>query len=118
MYLYGVMLLSSLVELLLLLAANRLTGCPPAPGRCLLAALLGGLYSGACLLPQLQCISHALWRCGFLCLLGIVAFGWHSYSLRRTALFLFLSSLFFFDAGFFSSSSFFFSCQTSFFLFF
>lgn len=91
MYLYGVMLLSSLVELLLLLAANRLTGCPPAPGRCLLAALLGGLYSGACLLPQLQCISHALWRCGFLCLLGIVAFGWHSYSLRRTALFLFLS---------------------------
>ena len=90
MYLYGVMLLSMLVDLLLLLAANRLAGCPAAYGRCLLASLLGGLYSGVCMLPGLRFAGSAVCRLLLVSILGLIAYGLGCHSLRRTALFLFL----------------------------
>lgn len=90
MYVYGVMGLSFFVYLLLLLAANRLTGCPPLFSRCVMASLLGGLYSGMCLLHWLPFGHSAVYRGILLCLLGLVAFGVKLHSLRRTALFLVL----------------------------
>ena len=90
MYLYGVMLLGSVVDLLLLLAANRLAGCPTPYSRCVAASLLGGLYTGICLVPQLQFLGNPLCRFVLLCGLGVLAFGVNVHCLRRTAIFLFL----------------------------
>ena len=91
MYLYPVMLISFLVDLLLLLAANRLTGCPPALGRCLLAAMAGGVYSGACMLPALGSLGSTVCRMAVLGLLGAVAFGPNRRGISRCALFVFLN---------------------------
>lgn len=87
MYLYLVMLLNFLVNLLLLLAANRLSGCPGSAGRCLGAALLGGLYGGACMLNQLEFLNGMLWHLVALGTIGLIAFGWSIHGLRRCALF-------------------------------
>lgn len=91
MYLYGVMLLGGVVNCLLLLAANRLAGYPPAYGRCAAASFAGGLYTGACMVAKLQFLGNPLCRFLVLCGLGALAFGVDTRSLRRTALFLFLS---------------------------
>ena len=45
-YLDLVILLNFLVDFLLLLGTNRLSGFPAAIGRCALAAALGALHSG------------------------------------------------------------------------
>ena len=50
-YLDLVMGLNFLVDFLLLLGTNRLSGFPLRASRCALGALLGSVYSGACLLP-------------------------------------------------------------------
>lgn len=91
MYLYAVMLMKFLVDLLLLLAANRLAGCEASLCRCLLAALLGGLYGGLCMLEQLRFAGGFLWRLMSFGIMGVVAFGLSAHTLRRCALFSFLS---------------------------
>lgn len=91
MYLYGVMILNLLVDLLLILAANRLAGCPPSPFRCLLGAMLGGLYSGACMLRGWGFLGNPLCRVVVLVGVGLTAFGLSAYVLRRCALLVFLS---------------------------
>ena len=50
-YVDGVMLLNFLVDYLLLLGTNRLSGHPSDSRRLLASAVLGAVYSGACLLP-------------------------------------------------------------------
>ena len=47
-YLDLVMLLNFLVDFLLLLGTNRLSGFPAAPGRCALAAVFGSVYAAGC----------------------------------------------------------------------
>lgn len=91
MYLYGVMVLNFLVDLMLILAANRLAGCPPSPVRCLLGAMLGGIYSGACMLPGWTMLGSLPCRGAILVGIGLVAFGISCYVLRRCALLVFLS---------------------------
>ncbi len=53
MYLYldVVAILNFLVDFLLILGTNRLTGFPPEYWRSAAAAGLGGVYGAACLLP-------------------------------------------------------------------
>ena len=76
-YADGVMLLNFLVDALLIMGTNRLTGYPVMVGRTASAAALGSLYSGACLLPGFRflggiCgVSQALRSCPGLRLAGI-----------------------------------------------
>ena len=85
-----VMGLNFLVNLLLLLAANRLSGFPPQMVRTLLAAALGGLYAGACLVPSFAVLKNLFWQgAAFICV-AMIAFGFHKSSLRRGAVFVLL----------------------------
>ena len=86
-----VMLLNFLVDFLLLLAADRLTGFPASPGRAAMAAGLGAVYSGCCLLPGFGFLAGWLWRTVFLGLMAAVAFGWSPSALYRGGMFLVLS---------------------------
>ncbi len=90
-YLDIVMLLNFLVDFLLLLASNRLVGVPSRTARCALAAGLGAVYAGACMLPGLRFLGNILWRIVFLLLMGAVAFGVNKSAMRRCVLFVLLS---------------------------
>lgn len=87
-YLDLVMGLNFLVDFLILLGTNRLSGHPAQPGRCALAAALGAVYGGVCLLPGFHFLGGWLWRLVFLALMGAAAFG---LSLARCAMFVLLS---------------------------
>lgn len=86
-----VVLMNFAVDFLLLLGTNRLAGFPMGAGRAAAAAILGGIYGGACLLPGFQFLGNTLWRVVSLGLMGTVAFGWNRSALRRCVLFLLLS---------------------------
>ncbi len=90
-YLDLVMLLNFLVDFFLLLGTNRLSGFPSQPRKCAAAALLGALYSGACLLPGMAFLGNFLWRGVCLGLMGVMAFGCNPAAWKRTAVFLLLT---------------------------
>ena len=89
-YADAVMLLNFAVDFLLLLGTNRLAGFSPAWGRSLLAAALGGVYGGMCILPGFTFLGNTLWRLVFLALMSLIAFGCNEGALRRGVLFVFL----------------------------
>lgn len=90
-YLDLVICLNFLVDFLLLLGTNRLAGFPTGTWRCAGAALLGAVYSGACLLPGFRFLGSFLWRLVSLLLMGVMAFGWNASALKRCGIFLLLS---------------------------
>jgi stage II sporulation protein GA (sporulation sigma-E factor processing peptidase) len=90
-YLDLVMVLNFLVDFLLLLGTNRLSGFPMGSLRCAGGALVGAVYSGACLLPGFRFLGNLLWRCVSLCLISMMAFGWNTGTLKRGGIFLLLS---------------------------
>ena len=90
-YLDLVMVLNFLVDFLLLLGTNRLSGFPMGSWRCAGGALVGSVYSGACLLPGFRFLGNLLWRCVSLCLITMMAFGWNTGALKRGGIFLLLS---------------------------
>lgn len=90
-YLDLAILMNFTVDLLLLLGTNRLAGFPMAPGRSALAAMLGGIYGGVCLVPGFRFLGNSLWRVVFLSLMALIAFGWNRSALQRGCLFVFLS---------------------------
>lgn len=90
-YLDLVMLLNFLVDFLLLLGTNRLSGFPASPGRCALGALLGALYSGVCLMRGFHFLGNLLWRLVSLSLMAAVAFGCDRSAIKRGGVFLLLS---------------------------
>lgn len=90
-YLDLVVLLNFGVDLCLLLGTNRLTGFPQRYGRCLLGALLGGVYAGFCVIPGWFFLGNLLWRVVFLLLMGALAFGLQKSALRRCIVFAFLT---------------------------
>ena len=90
-YLDLVMGLNFLVDFLLLLGTNRLSGFPVQGWRCAGAALLGSVYSGACLLPGFRFLGNLLWRCVCLGLMGMMAFGCNAGAVKRCGIFLLLS---------------------------
>lgn len=89
-YLDLVMLLNFLVDFLLLLGTNRLSGFPQKPWRAAAAAALGGIYGGVCLLPGFRFLGNTLWRIVSLGLMGAIAFGCGMSALRRCVLFALL----------------------------
>lgn len=90
-YLDGVIGLNFLVDLMLLLGVNRLAGFPPGLGRAAAAAMVGGGYAGACLLPGFRFLSSALWRAVSLGVVTLTAFGLGRSAFRRGVLFVLLS---------------------------
>ena len=86
-----VVLLNFLVDYLLLLGTNRLAGYPSQWGRSALAALLGGLYGGWCILPGFSFLGNALWRTVSLVLMAGIAFGGNRSTVQRGAVFVLLS---------------------------
>lgn len=90
-YLDLVMLLNFLVDFFLLLGTNRLSGFPAGGWRCALSALLGAIYSGACLLPGMAFLGNILWRCISLGFMGVIAFGCNRSAVKRSGIFLLLT---------------------------
>lgn len=90
-YLDLVMILNFLVDFLLLLGTNRLSGFPSAPGRCAGSALLGAVYSGCCFLPGFRFLGNPLWRCVSLGVMSVLAFGTNAGVWKRSGIFLLLS---------------------------
>ena len=89
-YLNLVMILNFLVDFLLILGTNRLSGFPPDWGRSALAAAVGGLYGGLCMIPGFHFMMNFLWRIASLLVMSAVAFGGSS-MLRRGGMFVLLS---------------------------
>lgn len=90
-YVDGVMGINFLVDFLLLLGTNRLTGFPSDKKRMLGASLLGAVYSAVCLLPGFRFLGNLIWRFVSLGLMGSIAFGWNRSTLKRCGIFLLLS---------------------------
>ena len=86
-YLDLVMLLNFLVDFLLLLGTNKLSGFPPDPMRAAVGGVIGAVYSGVCLLPSFRFLSSLLWRTVFLGLMAAVAFGWNRSAIKRAGVF-------------------------------
>ena len=84
-YLDLVVILNFLVDFLLLLGTNRLSGFPASPLRAAAAAALGALYSGVCMMPRL------LWRIVSLAGMAAIAFGWDKSAWKRSGVFVLLS---------------------------
>lgn len=91
LYLDLLMLVNFLVDLLLLIAANRLCGYPLKVKNAALGAGLGAIYAGACMLPGFHFLGNVFWRLVILGLMSVVAFGWNASTLQRGAIFVFLS---------------------------
>ena len=90
-YLDLVMGLNFLVDFLLLLGTNQLSGFPAAPGRCALAAAVGAVYSGACLLRGFSFLGNPLWRLVSFLGMSLVCFGVNRSVLPRGLTFWILS---------------------------
>ena len=90
-YLDLVILLNFSVDFLLLMGTNRLSGFPLSPGRCAWAAVLGAVYSGACLLPGFSFLGALLWRMVSLVGMSVLAFGWNRSAWKRGGVFVLLS---------------------------
>lgn len=91
MYMDLVMILNFSVDFLLILGTNRLTGYPPGIKRAALAAALGGIYGGGCMVPPFRFLGNTLWRLVSLVLMAGIAFGWNRSALQRGAVFVLLS---------------------------
>ena len=91
MYIDILMLLNFAVDLLLLLAADRLCGYSGGWKRRILAAVLGGIYGGVCILPGMEWIGGFWGRLISLGLISGVAFGLRQDAIRRGVMFVFFS---------------------------
>ena len=90
-YLDLVVILNFLVDFLLLLGTNRLSGFPLSAPRAAAAAALGAVYSGVCMLPCLRFLGGLLWRIVSLAGMAVTAFGINKSAIRRGGVFLLLS---------------------------
>ena len=90
-YADGVILLNFLVDLLLILGTNRLTGHPMRIARASAGAAFGGLYSGACLISGFRFLGSTLWRIVSLWAMSGIAFGFQRNGWKRTVMLVVLS---------------------------
>ena len=86
-----VAILNFLVDFLLILGTNRLTGFQPDYGRAAASAALGGVYGASCLLPGFWFLAGIHWRAVCLFLMAVIAFGWNRSALQRGSIFVLLS---------------------------
>lgn len=90
-YLDLTLLLNFLVDGLLLLATNRLTGYPPGWRRTTLSAAMGGVYGAACMVPGFAFLGNLFWRLVSLAGMSVLAFGCNASALRRGLIFVLLT---------------------------
>ena len=90
-YLDMVILLNFLVDFLLILGTNRLTGYPPGIPNAAAASIMGSAYAAVCLFPEFRFLGNIGWRIVFLGLMAVLAFGWSISAARRGAVFVLLS---------------------------
>ena len=90
-YVDGIMAINFLVDFLLLLGTNRLSGYPSDKKRLLAAAALGSMYSGMCVVWSFRFLGNNLWRIIALLVMGSVAYGWSRSAVRRCGIFMLLS---------------------------
>ena len=90
-YLDIVVILNFLVDFLLILAANRISGHGPGIKKAALASLVGAAYAAGCVLPGFRFLSSTLWRIISFAVMSLIAFGWDRSALRKGVLFIFLS---------------------------
>ena len=86
-----VMFINFSVELLLLMASDRLCGNNPQWQSSVLAAVIGGIYAGICLLPRFWFMTLLYWRYAVLLAMVVLAFGITKQMLSRGAVFLLLN---------------------------
>lgn len=82
--------LTFLVDLLLILGTNRLSGFPPGFGRAIPAALIGGVFSAVCLIPSFSFLGSGFWRMIVLGVVIVAAFGCNRGTWRLGVLWLLL----------------------------
>jgi len=70
---------------------SPISGFPPGWKRTIPAALLGGIYAGACMMPSFRFLGNGLWRVVSLGLMGLIAFGMNRSALKRCGIFALLS---------------------------
>ena len=85
-YLDLMMILNFAVDYLLLLCAERVAGYVPAWGRIAWASVLGGIYSGVCLLPGFRFLGNIVWRIMALAVMSVIAFGINSGTVRKSVI--------------------------------
>lgn len=90
-YLDLVVILNFLVDFLLILGTNRLAGFSLGVRSGALAAAVGALYAGWCMIPGFSFLGNGFWRLVSLVLMAGIAFGWNRSALQRGAVFLLLS---------------------------
>ena len=90
-YLNLVMVLNFLVNFLLLLGTNKLSGFQPELRRVSASAALGAVYSGACLLPEFRFLGAFLWRLGVLGTMAVIAFGVNRTAVKQGGVFLLMN---------------------------
>ncbi len=90
-YIDLVILMNFLVDFFLLIGTNRLCGYPPGWKKAVLAAAVGSVYAGACVLPGFHFLGNLLWRTVSLALMSWIAFGFSLGALRRGIVFVLLS---------------------------
>ena len=91
MYLVWVGAMNAVVNLLLLLCTDRLSGYATNYGRTISAAILGGVYAGACLLPGFHFLGNFIWRIVSFGLIALAAYGMSADTFRKGLVFAFLS---------------------------
>ena len=83
-------LLGFFVDFLLILGTNRLTFHRQPWIRAGMAAAVGGIHAGMCLIPEFLFLGSNLWRFVFLGLVAGLAFGFDENPLRQITVFLLL----------------------------
>ena len=83
--------LNAVIDFLLIVGSNRLCGYPLGGKRAALAAAVGGLYGGACLIPGIAFLGGFFWRLLFLAVMAAIAFGVTKSAVRRAIVFILLS---------------------------
>jgi stage II sporulation protein GA (sporulation sigma-E factor processing peptidase) len=93
-YVDRVFLLNLIIDYLLLVVTCRLGGGPIRRGRCLLGAVLGGIYAVACFLPGYGFLSTAAFKLALWGLMSLAAFGGEAHLARYAVCFLVVSAVF------------------------
>ena len=86
-----VAVLNTIEDFFLILGTNRLAGFPPGYTRSAAAAAVGGIYGGACLIPDFAFLGSPVWRAVCLAAIAVIAFGWNRSALQRGGIFVLLS---------------------------
>lgn len=105
-YSFVVFALTWVVDLLLILGTNRLTGYPPGLWRAAPAALLSGVYGSICLIPAISFLENWYWLTIVLGIFFVIAFGLNRSALRRGGVWLLLKFALFGAATVFDTGSF------------